>query len=179
MAVMVSELDRLRGAFVCLLLALARKYQVKVLGLTRDSLAAVLEKAYRRVILKCHPDKGGSGVDQVRLNDARDLWKAAARAPRARERPPPAAGTMALPGDARRRQETHRDARKRFDERTTPPEPRRGAPKVPYKHQAGTPQGFPEARYLSAGRTPAKWVPPFPPETPPRHDWGLLAKKFV
>ena len=122
MAVMVSELDRLRRAFVCLLLALARKYQVKVLGLTRDSLAAVLEKAYRRVILKCHPDKGGSGVDQVRLNDARDLWKAAARAPRARGRPPPAAGTMALPGDARRRQETHRDARKRFDERTTPPD---------------------------------------------------------
>ena len=103
---MVSELDRLRRAFVCLLPALARKYQVKVLGLTRDSLAAVLEKAYRRVILKCHPDKGGSGVDQVRLNDARDLWKAAARAPRARERPPPAAGTMALPGDARRRTET-------------------------------------------------------------------------
>ena len=64
---MVCEHDRLKRAFVTLLLVLAKRYGVNVVGLTRDAPPADLQKAYRKVVLKCHPDKGGSDADQARL----------------------------------------------------------------------------------------------------------------
>ena len=95
---MVCEHDRLKRAFVTLLLVLAKRYGVNVVGLTRDAPPADLQKAYRKVVLKCHPDKGGSDADQARLNDARDEWKAAAKSANAKGRPkaaPKASGRKA------------------------------------------------------------------------------------
>ena len=49
-------------AFVAVLLALARRFEV-LLAVNRDSSAEQLVKAYRKLLLKTHPDKGGRKVD--------------------------------------------------------------------------------------------------------------------
>ena len=46
-------------AFVTLLLFLANRYHL-VLHISRDSSADELSKAFRKVMVKAHPDKGGS-----------------------------------------------------------------------------------------------------------------------
>ncbi len=84
---MLRERERLKRVFASILLALARRYHVLLADVNRDSSEEVLDKAYRRVILKCHPDKGGSGADQARLNDARDRWKGAGKSAKAPGRP--------------------------------------------------------------------------------------------
>ena len=48
-----------KRAFVTVLLALAVAYSL-VLGITRDSNDASIVKAYRRILLRAHPYKGGS-----------------------------------------------------------------------------------------------------------------------
>ena len=45
-------------AFVTVLLLLARQYEL-ALDINRDSPAERLLKAYKKVLLKTHPDKGG------------------------------------------------------------------------------------------------------------------------
>jgi hypothetical protein len=56
-------------ALVKLLLSLAQAYQV-VLAINRDSAKAAIQKAFRKVSVKVHPDKGGSTTDFQRLTVA-------------------------------------------------------------------------------------------------------------
>ena len=62
-------LRQVTRAFVKVLLALARSYEV-VLAVTRDSTAPELLKAYKKVVKKAHPDKGGIAADFRRLQAA-------------------------------------------------------------------------------------------------------------
>ena len=80
-AMPLSTLEKAKRAFVSLLLLLARSYNVTT-HVTRESPAAELLKAFKRVARAVHPDKGGSLVDQQRLNVARDRWQEARSEPR-------------------------------------------------------------------------------------------------
>ena len=60
-------------AFVTLLLFLANRYHL-VLHISRDSSADELSKAFRKVMVKAHPDKGGSKEHAQKLTAARDAW---------------------------------------------------------------------------------------------------------
>ncbi len=73
-----SRYEKAKRAFVTLLLSLARAYRV-VVEVNRDSEDAVVHTAYRKVLLKVHPDKGGTDADAQRLQRAREEWKAPAR----------------------------------------------------------------------------------------------------
>ena len=73
-AIMVSALDIAKRAYVKLLLQLATIYGV-VLTLTRDSPAAAVASAFRKVAVKVHPDKGGTVDHQQALNAAREKWE--------------------------------------------------------------------------------------------------------
>ena len=61
-------------AFVKVLLTLARAYE---LGLTirRDSPPDLLHDAYKRVVRKAHPDKGGTAAHFRSLQSARAKWE--------------------------------------------------------------------------------------------------------
>ena len=59
---MPSEVDLAKRELVKVLRALAAKYKV-TLSLTRESSNQDVDKAFRRVSLKAHPDKGGSLAD--------------------------------------------------------------------------------------------------------------------
>ena len=61
---------------VRLLQSLAAAYLVKV-EINRDSEPAAVEKAYKRIILKAHPDKGGKEGDFVKLHRAKEDWSKA------------------------------------------------------------------------------------------------------
>ena len=61
---------------VKLILSLAAAYLVKV-EINRDSEPAAVEKAYKRIILKAHPDKGGKEGDFVKLHRAKEDWSKA------------------------------------------------------------------------------------------------------
>jgi len=77
----LTTLQRTQRAFVSLLLLLARSYKVTT-HVTRESPDAEVLKAFKRVARAVHPDKGGSLVDQQRLNVARDRWQEARSEPR-------------------------------------------------------------------------------------------------
>jgi len=92
-----------KRAFVSLLLALAQQYRVRV-TLTRDSADHAVEAAFRSVVKKVHPDKGGAVGDAQRLQQAREEWKAAkAKGPRPGRRPVKAAVLTAGEGEAQSR----------------------------------------------------------------------------
>ena len=55
-------------AFVKVLLALARTYEL-ALQVNRESSAEQLVKAYKKVLLKAHPDKGGRKEDVQKLQE--------------------------------------------------------------------------------------------------------------
>ena len=59
----VSAAQKATRAFVKVLTALGRSYGVSV-TVTRDSTDACLLRAYRRLLLKVHPDKGGTVQDE-------------------------------------------------------------------------------------------------------------------
>ena len=65
-------------AFVHVLLALAKAYRV-ALAVNRDSPVEELRSAYKRVVLKVHPDKGGRKDHMQRLQSAKDAWDTARR----------------------------------------------------------------------------------------------------
>ena len=67
-----SSLAAATRAFVHTLLALARTYNLAPVG-NRDSGDDALRKAYRRVLLKAHPDKGGDKAHVQRLQAAKEL----------------------------------------------------------------------------------------------------------
>jgi DnaJ-class molecular chaperone len=43
-----------------------------VLGVTRTATAAEITKAYRALMIKHHPDRGGSAAECIKINAARD-----------------------------------------------------------------------------------------------------------
>lgn len=70
----VSVVQAAKRLLVTLLLIFARQYQVK-LAISRDSCDKDVVKAFRKVCLKAHPDKGGRDGDAQKLNDAREVWE--------------------------------------------------------------------------------------------------------
>ena len=73
-----SRLCAATRAFVVVLLFLARRYAL-VLQVNRDSSPERLVKAYRKVLLKVHPDKGGSKEDTQKLQAAKEEWEKACK----------------------------------------------------------------------------------------------------
>ena len=65
-----SKLAAATRAFVSVLLALERAYDL-ALQVNRDSAHDAILRAYRKVLLKAHPDKGGSHADTLRLQAAK------------------------------------------------------------------------------------------------------------
>ena len=55
-----------KRAFVSVILALAHAYKL-VANINRDSTDDMVLRAYKRVMLKAHPDKGGKNSDMQRL----------------------------------------------------------------------------------------------------------------
>ena len=83
-----SALTLAQRSLVSVLLSVASAYNVAV-QVNRDSLPEELLKAYRSVVKKAHPDKGGSTQKFQRLQAAKEAWDAA------RKKPPPAGGRPA------------------------------------------------------------------------------------
>ena len=77
---MTSPLQTAKRQLVKLLLTIAAAYGI-VLGITRDSGDSDVSSAYRKVMRKAHPDKGGNVQDAKRLNDAKDIWEKAKTEP--------------------------------------------------------------------------------------------------
>ena len=70
----------LKRALITLLLALARQYEL-VLNINRDSPDQQVKSAFRKVILRAHPDKrGGSEAAAKKLNAAYTSWQESGRA---------------------------------------------------------------------------------------------------
>ena len=70
----VSKLTAARRAFIAVLKRLAQAYAVP-LALTRESTDTLLLRAYKKLLLKVHPDKGGAVGDQQKLQDAKETWQ--------------------------------------------------------------------------------------------------------
>lgn len=62
-----------KRALVSLLLALAQEYGV-CLTLKREDSDALINAAYRKVVKRVHPDKGGRVADAQKLQAARERW---------------------------------------------------------------------------------------------------------
>ena len=60
-------------AFVTLLLFLANRYHL-VLHISRDSSADELSKAFRKVMVKAHPDKGAARSTPKSSGCGRQIW---------------------------------------------------------------------------------------------------------
>lgn len=75
-----------KRALVHLLLAFAQQYHV-VVNVNRDSSDAAVEAAFRSVVKKVHPDKGGRVAHAQRLQAAREKWREAKAAKRPGGRP--------------------------------------------------------------------------------------------
>ena len=75
-AMPASKVQVATRAFVAVMLALARCYQLLV-QVNRDSSPEEMLKAYKRVLLKAHPDKGGSNERMQRLQAAKESWQQA------------------------------------------------------------------------------------------------------
>jgi len=69
-----SALQLAKRALVRVLLALAHVYNIAGVSLKRDSADALLESAFRKVVKRVHPDKGGKTAHAQELQAARDKW---------------------------------------------------------------------------------------------------------
>ena len=69
-----SAVQLAKRALVSLIKAMAVQYHVIVM-LNRDSPDAEVRRAFKKVALKAHPDKGGSTEDFRKLNEARESWE--------------------------------------------------------------------------------------------------------
>ena len=78
---MPSVVDRLKRAFVSVLLRLAAAYGLD-LRVTRESSDAEVRGAYRKLSRRTHPDRGGQTTHQTELNTANEAWEDAVRAAR-------------------------------------------------------------------------------------------------
>ena len=72
----VSSVGAATRAFVAVLLLLARRYEL-LLEVNRDSSPERVVKAYKKLLLKVHPDKGGRKEDAQNLQAAREKWESA------------------------------------------------------------------------------------------------------
>ena len=70
----LSKVTKAKRTFVTLLLKLARKYNVMMQPVTRNSPETDVIATFRKVARRSHPDKGGSTEDQQRLNAAKEVW---------------------------------------------------------------------------------------------------------
>ena len=89
-----------RRALVKLLLTLAAAYSV-VVRLHRDSQDSEVIAAFRKVLRKAHPDKGGTDEHAKQLNAAKERWDQAKKPrgrPRRAEQPEAPAGEAASDG---------------------------------------------------------------------------------
>lgn len=75
-----SPLGVATRAFASVLLLLARRYQLHLV-VNRDSSQEVLLKAYKKVVLKVHPDKGGTKEDAQKLQAVKTEWDKARKRP--------------------------------------------------------------------------------------------------
>ena len=66
---MLSARDQKRRELVKVLKELLLAYGVQ-LHITRDTLDDAIKRAFKRLSLKVHPDRGGKIEDQQRLSDA-------------------------------------------------------------------------------------------------------------
>ena len=82
----VSVLQAAKRFLVNLLLTFARHYQVQ-LTISRESDDKDVAKAFKKMILKAHPDKGGRDGDAQKLNTAREAWDDAKKTSKARPQP--------------------------------------------------------------------------------------------
>ena len=69
----LSRIDVATRALVSLLAVLARSYLV-VLEVNRESPPDEILKAYRKVFLKVHPDRGGTKADVQKLQETKEAW---------------------------------------------------------------------------------------------------------
>ena len=75
----MSPASRLKRALVTLLLHFARIYKV-VVDVKRESPDASVRTAFRKVMLKAHPDKAGGCADATqKLNSAYGSWQDATK----------------------------------------------------------------------------------------------------
>ena len=100
----ISATRRLKVALLQVLRQLAGVYGI-VLQLNRDSETSDFKKAYKRVCLRVHPDKGGRAEHQQQLNDAFKAWEnsekeANKKGGRKRQNPEAGAGPGAAGMDA-------------------------------------------------------------------------------
>jgi hypothetical protein len=101
---MPSQTDVAKRELVKVLRELAVKYSVP-LSLTRESTNKDVEKAFRKVSCKAHPDKGGLLADFQKLSATNDVWQdllkdagPRGRPPRAEPKPRPKAGKVTTVG---------------------------------------------------------------------------------
>ena len=73
----VSRVLAAKRKLVSLLLTIAGIYSVLLRDFNRESPDKDVERAYKRVLLKAHPDKGGSNEHTQKLTDAKAEWDAA------------------------------------------------------------------------------------------------------
>ena len=83
---MPSQRDVSKRALVTLLLLLSATYVVPI-SICRDSPDEVVLGAYRKVVRKVHPDRGGLLADAQKLTAARDNWDTARRSKKSAGRP--------------------------------------------------------------------------------------------
>ena len=86
---MPSEVDLAKRELVKLLKSLASKYKL-LLELSRDSSDNDVKKAFRKVSLKAHPDKGGDVADFQKLSATNNSWQDLCKNTAAPGRPPKA-----------------------------------------------------------------------------------------
>ena len=80
----LSQPQLKKRSLVVAILAIAAVCNVHV-DVQRESPDADVIRAFRKVMLKAHPDKGGSTADAQRLQGARAAWEdACSRAPKGR-----------------------------------------------------------------------------------------------
>ena len=91
----MGPLQTSKRAFVKVLLRIAALYRC-VCNVNRDSTDVELNSAFRKVAVKCHPDKGGKAEHSKELNTARDDWKRAEKEAKAQSAKAAASGSDAL-----------------------------------------------------------------------------------
>ncbi|CAK9065211.1 Uncharacterized protein SCF082_LOCUS33419 [Durusdinium trenchii] len=96
-----SLIQLAKRALVSVLLALAQQYGVR-LQISRESADGHVESAFRSLVKKVHPDKGGNVGEMQRLQKAMEEWRSA-KAKSARVGGRPARTAVALLGDGEKK----------------------------------------------------------------------------